>query len=90
MTPDSNGAIVYHNHVQDKPPFFFGCYGPNDDGSLVTVEQCRAVYANTVVPNAGGKKACDGVLASYTLASGTFEYDDWCPCCETRENRTGA
>ena len=44
VTPDSDGAAVYHHHVQENPPFTFGCHGPNDDGGLVTVEQCRALY----------------------------------------------
>ena len=39
-TPESPDVEVYHHHVQDSPPFTFGCYGPNDDNTLVTVEQC--------------------------------------------------
>ena len=38
-TPDSLTTSVYHHHVQERAPFAFGCFGPNDDGSLVTVQQ---------------------------------------------------
>jgi hypothetical protein len=30
-TPDSGDEWIYHNHVQDGPPFTFGCYGPTAD-----------------------------------------------------------
>ena len=33
MTTDSNCAVVYHYHVQDKPPFTFGCFGPDVDAT---------------------------------------------------------
>eukprot|EP00618_Florenciella_parvula_P024657 CAMPEP_0119524500 /NCGR_PEP_ID=MMETSP1344-20130328/39425_1 /TAXON_ID=236787 /ORGANISM="Florenciella parvula, Strain CCMP2471" /LENGTH=381 /DNA_ID=CAMNT_0007563021 /DNA_START=169 /DNA_END=1310 /DNA_ORIENTATION=+ len=68
-TPESPSTEVYHHHMQDSPPFAFGCYGPNDDGSLVTVEQCRAIYDD-----------CDGDLETLTTYEGTVEYDAWCPC----------
>ena len=48
ITPDSDGASVYHHHVQENPPFTYGCYGPNDDGSLVSVETCRSLYDDCV------------------------------------------
>ena len=32
ITPDSAGSSVYHNHVQDMPPFTFGCYGEHPRG----------------------------------------------------------
>ena len=89
VTPDSGGASVYHNHVQDKPPFFFGCYGPNADNTMVTVEQCRAIYATLNVPNSGGKKACDGDLKSLTTSLGTFQYDEWCPCWDGATSGNG-
>ena len=44
VTPDSNGEVVYYYMVTDAAPFTVGCFGPNDDGSVVTVEQCRALY----------------------------------------------
>ena len=43
VTPDSSGQSLYHNHVQRNPPFTFGCYGPTDANTLVTVEACRSV-----------------------------------------------
>ena len=90
VTPDSNGANVYHNHVQDKPPFFFGCYGPNDDNTMVTVEQCRALYSTLDVPGSGGsKKACDGDLKTLTTALGSFQYDEWCPCWDGSTSGNG-
>ena len=46
VTPDSAGKIVYHYHTQVHPPFSLGCIGPNTDGSLVSVAQCRAVNAD--------------------------------------------
>ena len=42
--PDGNES-VYHYHTQVSPPFTLGCVGPNKDGSLVSVEQCRALYS---------------------------------------------
>ena len=68
-TPESTDTEVYHHHMQDSPPFAFGCYGPNDDGSLVTVEQCRDIYDD-----------CDGNVETFTTYEGTVEYDAWCPC----------
>lgn len=62
ITPDSNGQVVYHNHVQDKPPFTYGCYGPNAQGGLVTVQQCRGLYTGgrrRLQPN-GGKGGTAG------------------------------
>jgi len=44
ITPDSNGVLIYHHHVQDKAPFAVGCYGPNADLSVVSVAQCRSFY----------------------------------------------
>ena len=77
-TPDSPTAQVYHHHAQADPPYMIGCYGPNDDGSLVTVEQCRAFYAG-----------CDGVLSTYETTRGTEKYDLWCPCFDANVSNTG-
>ena len=44
FTPESPDTEIYHHHVQANPPFTYGCFGPNDDGSLVTVEHCREIY----------------------------------------------
>ena len=65
-TPDSTSEI-YHYHVQDAPPFVVGCFGPNDDESLVTVAQCREFYTG----------CGDGDEQSFTTAEGTFKYDMW-------------
>ena len=83
VTPDSNGAVVYHYHVQDAPPFTFGCFGPTDDGQLVTVEQCREWDA-----------ACDGVFEKVLVPgpNGTKVeklYDLWCSCFDANGNNTG-
>jgi hypothetical protein len=78
VTPDSNGKSVYHYHVQDAAPFTVGCFGPNDDGSLVTVAQCRAFY-----------DGCDGDLVSVTFPGGAKQYDLWCPCYDADGSNTG-
>jgi hypothetical protein len=74
VTPDSNGASVYHHHVSDLPPFTFGCYGPATDSSgqlmLVSLTACRALYSG----------CGDGDEISITTAEGSYTYDQWCPC----------
>lgn len=75
--PDQEG-VVYHYHVQDAPPFTFGCYGPNADGSLVTVEQCRALY-----------DSCDGALETYEVAGGSVDYNLYCSCYDANGSNTG-
>jgi len=74
VTPDSNGAIVYHHHTSDTPPFTFGCYGPAADmignGKLVSLITCRALYSS----------CGDGDEVTVTTAEGTVLYDPWCPC----------
>lgn len=77
-TPDSPQEEVYHYHVQDGPPFTFGCYGPDDDGSLVTVEQCRKFYPG-----------CDDKLVTVRTNGGEIQYDDWCPCFDAKGSNTG-
>ena len=47
-TPDSPDKDIYHYHITEHPPFTIGCYGPNDDNSPVTVQQCRDVYDECV------------------------------------------
>ena len=71
ITPDSDGSQVYHYHVQSSPPFTFGCYGPNEDGSVVTQAQCEALYDGC---------ASDAETAEVTTSEGTFTYRLWCPC----------
>jgi hypothetical protein len=74
VTPDSNGASVYHYHVQDRPPFTIGCFGPAADGGLVSVAECRGLY-----PSDCG----DGDEVQVTTHAGTVAYDPWCPCWDT-------
>lgn len=74
FTPDSPSTSIYHHHVQDKPPFTFGCYGPNADGGLVTLAQCRSY--NT---------ACgvSSYIVTITTSAGSFQYNKWCPCWDS-------
>ena len=70
VTPDSNGAEVYHHHVQEKPPFIVGCFGPADDGGPVSYEECVSYYTG-----------CDQDWYEVTTQDGvTRNYDLWCPC----------
>lgn len=78
LTPESPSLLVYHYHVQDRPPFTVGCYGPNDDGSLVTVAQCRTFYPG-----------CDGNSKTITTATGRQPYEKWCPCFDAYGSNTG-
>ena len=81
-TPESSTSTdvddVYHYHVQDAPPFVVGCFGPNDDGSLVTVQQCRDFYTG-----------CDGTLESFETTDGKVAYDMWCPCYDQQGSNSG-
>jgi len=79
VTPESDGEVVYHYHVQDTAPFTFGCWGPNDDGSLFTVAQCRDFYDGC---------GDDDVLTVVT-EDGAREYDAWCPCYDANGNNPG-
>ena len=59
--------------MEKAPPhsFTFGCYGPNDEGGLVTWEECSSYYDD----------CGDGEEATVTLKDGsTVQYDLWCPC----------
>jgi len=79
VTPDSAGKSVYHYHVQENAPFTFGCYGPNKDGSLVTLQQCRNLYSG----------CGDGDLITYHLSDRSVEYDAWCPCYDATGSNVG-
>jgi len=85
VNPDSPTTSVYHYHVQDAAPFTLGCFGPNADGSLVSVSQCRALYTGTGL-NGGG---CDGSLKSYETNGGTKTYDNFCPCFDANGSNSG-
>jgi len=78
-TPESPNVDVYHYHVQGSAPFTFGCLGPNDDDSLVTVAQCRAFYPDQ----------CDGTLVDVTTPAGAKKYDLWCPCFDANGSNSG-
>ena len=78
-TPDSPDVDVYHYHVQDGPPFTIGCFGPNDDGSLVTVPQCRDFYTG----------CGDGDAETLKTTDGEIEYDYWCPCYDANGSNSG-
>jgi len=78
FTPESPSSPIYHYHVQVSPPFTLGCIGPNDDNTLVTVEQCRAFYTG-----------CNGNLVTVTTPQGSKQYDDWCPCYDANGLNTG-
>jgi hypothetical protein len=73
VTPDSNGASVYHHHVQHNPPFTIGCFGPSASGGLVTLDECRALYP--------GSQGCGGDdIITVLTPTGPKKYDLWCPC----------
>ena len=78
FTPESPTVAVYHYHVQDAAPFTVGCFGPNDDGSMVTVQECRNFYSE-----------CDGVLDTLITKAGTISYDYDCPCWDAAGSNTG-
>lgn len=78
-TPESPSTPVYHNHVQEHPPFTYGCYGPNAQGGLVTIAQCRAI--NSAV--------CGTDSTSVTTVAtdhGSVDYDVYCPCFDGSAN----
>lgn len=77
--PVPEGGSKYHNHIQTIPPFTFGCYGPTNEQSLVTREQCRAVY-----PSCG-----DGDEIDIELPAGIIRYDPWCPCFDRNGSNVG-
>lgn len=83
VTPDSAGEIVYHYHVQEFPPFTFGCYGPIETSSsvykMVTVSECRALY----------DECGNGDVVTLTLPLGNQQYDPWCPCYDAEHSNVG-
>ena len=76
QTPDSNGALVYHHHVQHQPPFTIGCFGPSSSGGPVSLDECRALY--------NGANGCGGNdIVTVTTSTGSVQYDKWCPCYDS-------
>jgi len=66
-----SGTIVYHYHVQTKPPYLLGCYGP-----VSSVAECKTLYAS-------GTQKCDAASASVQIgATYSLDYDLYCPCYE--------
>lgn len=64
VTPDSNGAAIYHYQLQDSPPFSVGCFGPAADDGPVGVAECRSLY-----------KGCgDGDTFTATTPTGSAQY----------------
>jgi hypothetical protein len=88
-TPESPDVDVYHYHVQDKPPFTFGCYGPNADDTLVTLAQCRALHSK----DCGDGDEITVTVAANEIMGYTAEqqivYDPWCPCFDGEGSNTG-
>jgi hypothetical protein len=83
-TPD---GYSYHYHVQEKAPFTIGCYGPNDDNSVVTLAQCRALYSGcTATPNTYSVQTGS---TWPTTADGTVSYALWCPCYDAAGSNVG-
>jgi len=84
ITPDSDGKIVYHYHVQTKQPFTFGCYGPdfNDKGEekLVELETCRSLYDGC---------AKEKEIHKLKSKNGEIEYKYWCPCYDADGSNVG-
>ena len=81
VTPDSNGKVIYHYHVQNAPPFTVGCFGPaisNGKESLVTLAQCRAAYSE-----------CGDGTTTVTSTEGTVQYDLFCPCFDGNGSNVG-
>eukprot|EP00943_MAST-04B_sp_MAST-4B-sp1_P008435 g8435.t1 len=75
-TAESPDKDVYHYHITAHPPFTIGCYGPNDDNSPVTVQQCRDVYdecSETAALELYTVKDKNGVTK-------IVPYQPWCPC----------
>lgn len=86
-TPDQS-ADSYHYHIQDKAPFTVGCFGPNADGSTVSLAQCKALY-----------EGCSSTAVTYNVqtgstwpmtSSGTVSYKLWCPCYDSDGSNTGS
>ena len=59
--------------VRTESPFTFGCFGPNEDGSVVTQAQCEALYTGCSDEYGESSEVT-------TNEEGTFWYKRWCPC----------
>jgi hypothetical protein len=81
--PDSPSTDVYHYHAQDRGPYGVACYG--DGTNLVTVQQCRDLYAKC--NDAQAETFTDLPQPDGTLK--TFQYDRDCPCFDANGLNTG-
>jgi len=90
-TPDSAGKKIYHYHIQDKPPFTIGCYGPDTDADgnmkLVSLATCRKLYSTVKAKD--GSVACGSGQQKVTTKDGTIDYDNWCPCYDADGSSIG-
>jgi len=97
VTPDSNGASVYHYHVQNRVPFTIGCFGPDKDSNnqevLMSVARCRALYTGGGSGPAAGDDGCGGSTTTVTTkidgVTSTVQYDNWCPCYDANGSNVG-
>eukprot|EP01134_Creolimax_fragrantissima_P008633 CFRG8633T1 len=69
----SEGAEVYHYHVQSTAPYTLGCFGP-----VNSVDECKALYPDT----------CGSGYTKIPLASGEICYDSDCPCFNSDGSNT--
>ena len=77
ITPECTSAC-YHYHVQDNPPFFFGCIGPNATDGLVSVAECRSKHSTEC-----GDSVTPSTFQIYNPTTGSNEciqYKTYCPC----------
>jgi len=75
-------GLNYHYHVQVRPPFTVGCFGPalDDNGAErpVTLAECRALYSG-----------CAAAPTTVVTASGAADYALWCPCYDRAGSNVG-
>lgn len=84
VTPDSNCQTVYHYHVQEREPFFIGCYGPDmssGEEKLVTIDKCRALYPEATTAGRNQQQQNVGMDEREYMVNGkTIAYKYWMPC----------
>ena len=67
-----SSSCVYHYHTSStKAPYTLGCFGP-----VSSLSECKALYSDY----------CDTGYETITTATGTVEYDLWCPCYDHNDN----
>jgi len=85
VTPDSNGKVVYHYHVQVRAPFTIGCFGPSTDEAtgnekLVTLAECRNLYNGC---------SSSSTINKLDTTFGIIDYKYWCPCYDATGSNVG-